>query len=1032
MTSKIDNPSLTPDALRDLSDEQTERLTAILDDYLARLEAGESPDLQELLAKNSDIQAPLKLYIGKLGDLHNFAAGFSPHLSGSIDDEQDSSDTFEPVPAPKPLVSDDTDVKPDGSTSPPASESAQPLAANDSAQRVPTRVLSGEIDPEESPTVRKLGDFELLRVIGRGGMGIVYEAQQLSLRRRVALKLLPLISVLDARQIARFKNEAQAAANLQHPNIVPVHAVGNYQGVHYYAMRFIDGHPLDAIIAALRHKKSLAAPTASGTKAHIKDANASQSNVEADAEEKFEAAVDHSAADDWTIPPAYQRVVRLGIEAASALAAAHSDGIIHRDIKPSNLMLDKKGKLWITDFGLARRITDHSLTATGDVMGTLRYMSPEQSKGQTALVDGRSDVYSLGATLYELLALEPAMTGESSPAMLRAIEQQMPISLKQHRPDLPRDLVTVIEKAMAKDREERYLTAQDFADDLTRVLEGRPTLAKPPTLLERGIKWVQRNQRLARLELGLCAAALIFFAAGLTVILKARNERQAAEREARQRVDELRSQSDAYFFMVKDLEGIPGTEDIRKRVYTRLLNDFRGFVSSVRSEEKTPAELAIALLHMGDLQREMQDWSAAHDSLTEAEKMLRQQAIAHPSRLEHRRNLANCLTLLGLVELQQGDTDSAEKQLTQSTRVLSELIQLDGESSGLRHDRAKAANSLAIVWMRTDKKSAAAELLSQTKVELEQEIARWPENSDLKELLFAVCNNLAGVLAPTDPSRATELYAIAVDMQTQVCQVDNRLRPSADLAVAYTNLGRARSRQRQFEAARAAYTKANEISDLVRQLVPSNFNYMRDHSINLNNLGMAEQQTGDLQSAELRFRDAIAIQEKLCAEIPNSASLQHELGGTYNNLANLLEKRSQGNDVDENYRLAIDYQSAALRAAPALTEYRDFLDNHLLNYSRWLTETNRYDLALETVKQRQELWPANHPHQLIIARQLADAAFGLAADSRKRVEAVRFGQAAKQALELAQDAGLSVQSVLKQDSFSSLAKLKSLTESASP
>ncbi len=262
MSSNLDNPSLTPDALRDLSEEQTERLTAVLDNYLAQLESGEAPNLQELLDKNPDIQKPLKMYLGKLGDLHNFAGGFSPHLAGAADEEQESGDSFEPAAAARPLIGGDTDHVEAGSTDEHRAVQAghegvsAPAMVNDSAERVPTRVLTGDIDPAENATLRKLGDFELRRVIGRGGMGIVYEAQQLSLRRRVALKLLPLISVLDSRQIARFKNEAQAAANLQHPNIVPVYAVGNYQGVHYYAMRFIDGHPLDAIIAALRHKKT--------------------------------------------------------------------------------------------------------------------------------------------------------------------------------------------------------------------------------------------------------------------------------------------------------------------------------------------------------------------------------------------------------------------------------------------------------------------------------------------------------------------------------------------------------------------------------------------------------------------------------------------------------------------------------------------------------------------------------------------------------------------------------------------------------
>ena len=1015
MPGPVDNLSVTPDALRDLSEEQTERLTALLDDYLARLEAGDPPNLQEMLANNSDIQEPLKLYIGKLGDLHNFAAGFSPHLAGT-DDDQEPGDSFESLPTLKPLVADDTAV--DGSTTPPAPQLTA-VAKNDSAQAVPTKVLTGELNPEESPTVRRLGDFELLRVIGRGGMGIVYEAQQLSLRRRVALKLLPLISVLDARQIARFKNEAQAAANLQHPNIVPVHAVGSYQGVHYYAMRFIDGHPLDAIIAALRHKKLSNVQDSAGTNA-------------GDTGDASDVAPDLSAADQWSVPPAYQAVLRIGIQAASALAAAHEDGIIHRDIKPSNLMFDNKGKLWITDFGLARRMTDHSLTATGDVMGTLRYMSPEQSKGQTALVDGRSDVYSLGATLYELLALEPAMAGESSPAMLRAIEQQMPISLRQHRPDVPRDLITVIEKAMAKQRDERYLTAQDLADDLTRVLEGRPTLAKPLSWLERGTKWVQRNQRLVRVSAAVVVTALLFFSAGLTIVLSDRNRRLAVETENQQRFEQVNSQSRAYLSMIKELEGIPGTEAVRERAYARLLKDFRALVSSVRQQGASRAGLATALYHMGELQCEMQDWPAANSSLAEAEELLRERVVKEPKLLNHRLDLARCMTMLGLVASQTGNTQLAEKLGTQAVESLSALAQSQPDSSNLSYDRAKAANSLAKLWMSIGKAHAAENLLGGTVSQLEQDILRWPQQTELKEILFYAYNNLASVLAESSPARATELYQAAVDIQTQICTVDVRVRPSADLALAFTNLGRAHAREQNFEAARAAYSQAHEINGLVRQLAPSNSEFVRNYSINLNNLGMAERRAGDPKSAESRFREAVALLVELCVDSPNNAELEHELGGAYNNLANLLEKNGSFGEVDDFYQRAIEHQENAYRTAPSVSKNRKFLDNHLWNFSRWLTETNRCERALEIVGQRQALWPADDPQQVVIAEHLADAAVSLASDKRKQAEAQRYAMAAKRALELAQDAGLSVQSMLKQDSSSSLAKLKSLTESARP
>ncbi len=732
------------------------------------------------------------------------------------------------------------------------------------------------------------------------------------------------------------------------------------------------------------------------------------------------------------MPPAYQRVVRIGIQAASALAAAHEDGIIHRDVKPSNLMLDKKGKLWITDFGLARRMTDHSLTATGDVMGTLRYMSPEQSRGQTALVDGRSDVYSLGATLYELLALEPAMTGESSPAMLRAIEQHMPISLKQHRPDVPRDLVTVIEKAMAKDREDRYLTAQAFADDLARVLEGRPTLARPQTLLERGAKWIQRNQWLVNFSAMISFVALVFLCIGLAAVMGARSGQQLAERVAQQRVDELRSQSQAFLSLAKELEGIPGTEAVQKRAFSRLLNNFRSFVSSARDQERTPTELAIALYYMGELQCEMQDWSGAHDSLDESRQLLRDQLIRDPKRVDTRRNLARCMVELGLVESQNGKTQIAEELGSQALQIYKSLAQADPDDRDLQYDQARAANSLAMLWMRTNKGQAAADLLGDTIEQLEQSIERWPQQSELKEVLFYAYNNLASALADSDASRATELYSAAVDIQTQVCQVDNRVRPSADLAMAFTNLGRAHASQKNYEAARAAYIKAHEINNLVRQLAPSNIEYVRNFCVNLNNLGMAERRAGDVKSAEARFRQAIEFLARLCEQSPGSAELEHELGGIYNNLANLLEKSDQLGEVDEAYALAIRHQERALQSAGTIAKYRKFLDNHLLNYSLWLTETNRFEQALELAQQRQALWPADDPQQVAIAGQLADAAVKLAADQRKQAEAVRYGKAAKRALELAQDAGLGVQSILEQDSSSSLANLKSLMESARP
>ncbi len=429
----------------------------------------------------------------------------------------------------------------------------------------------------------------------------------------------------------------------------------------------------------------------------------------------------------------------------------------------------------------------------------------------------------------------------------------------------------------------------------------------------------------------------------------------------------------------------------------------------MRHVDKTSAELAAVLNNMGELQCEMQDWSGARESLSEARELLNAQHNRYPKRLEYQLNLAKCMTSLALVELQTGRVDAAAKLNEQSVEMFDSLLQSHPESSNLRYERAKAANSLAKLWMQTSKEPEATALLTSTKAQLEKDMVKWPQASELKEILFYVDTNLASLVAQSSPALAMELYQAAVEIQTQICQVDTRVRPSADLALAFTNLGRAYARQDNPAAARTAYEKAREINDLLRQLAPSNSEFMRNASINLNNLGMAQRRAGDSRAAELHFKDAIAILDKLCQASPDNAGLQHELGGAYNNLANLFEKTGQSDKVDEHYRLAIEHQSRAHELAPSISTYRKFLDNHLFNYGHWLTETNRIDLALETVKQRQDLWPADDPQQVVIASQLVEAADELAVDKRRQAVAERFRTAAKRVLQMAQDAKPSVQ-----------------------
>jgi eukaryotic-like serine/threonine-protein kinase len=341
----------------------------------------------------------------------------------------------------------------------------------------------GELPPERA--VGQLGDFRLIREVGRGGMGVVYEAEQVSLGRRVALKVLPFAATMDPRQLQRFHNEARAAASLDHPHIVHVHAVGCERAVHFYAMQFIEGQTLAAMIADLRQAagqdtSSKAEPTTS----HVRGPAAA-----ADTAQRATVSTERTPRDRAYL----RRVAELGLQAAEALDHAHALAIVHRDIKPANLLVDGRGQLWVTDFGLAHMQSDARLTMTGDLVGTLRYMSPEQALAKRVVLDHRTDVYSLGATLYELLTLEPAFGGDDRQELLRQIAFEDPVRPRRLNRAIPAELETIVLKAMEKNPAERYATAKDLADDLHRFLADEPIQAQPAGVVKRLRKWGRRH-----------------------------------------------------------------------------------------------------------------------------------------------------------------------------------------------------------------------------------------------------------------------------------------------------------------------------------------------------------------------------------------------------------------------------------------------------------------------------------------------------------------------------------------------------------
>jgi serine/threonine protein kinase len=580
--------STTPPEAPGLDDS---RVIAALEEYMAATEDGRPPDRRTFLAKHSDIAGALAECLEGLAALHGAGSSSRRGAAGS---------------------------------------------------RAPVPVAEG------APGMA-LGDFQIVREVGRGGMGIVYEAEQLSLGRRVALKVLPFAAALDPKQLQRFRNEAQAAAHLHHPHIVPVYFVGAERGVHYYAMQLIDGQNLAAVAAAaaeLPKDKGQRTKDKTGSSGTPSPTSRDSAAV---TEGGFGARL--STQRSGQAADYFGTVARLTAQAADALEYAHAMGIVHRDVKPANLLLDNHGNLWVTDFGLAQFQANANLTQTGELLGTLRYMSPEQVGGPRGVVDHRTDVYSLGATLYELLTLRPIFEGSGRQTLLFQIMREEPRPPRAIDRAIPEELETIVLKAVSKDPADRYATAGAFAEDLRRFLGNEPILARRPTLKQRARKWGQRHPGVIATALGLLLIVAVgsSVSAGLIRVeqertkaeqlraeagersaraeqaraeeekQKARESQQqaeaaeakataAAERErqraeqaekllqvAREAVDELIQVSES------ELVDRPGIEDVRNRLLESALKYYQRFIDESRDDPNARADLAMTRQHVAKI-----------------------------------------------------------------------------------------------------------------------------------------------------------------------------------------------------------------------------------------------------------------------------------------------------------------------------------------------------------------------------------------------------------------------------------------------
>ena len=798
------------------------------------------------------------------------------------------------------------------------------------------------VPPEPPPD--RVGEYRIVREIGRGGMGVVYEADQEALGRRVAIKVLPSHLLADDKLRSRFRREAQAAARLHHTNIVPVFAVGESEGRCYYAMQLIDGRGLDRIIG--------------------------------------QAGAIGTGGSPLSPRDFCRTVARLGFHVAEALAYAHAQGVLHRDIKPSNLLLDDRGTVWVTDFGVAKVVEGASLTQSGDLIGTLKYMPPERFAGQS---DNRGDVYSLGVTLYELLTFRSAFPDTTPHNLMQLITQQTPTQPRKLNPQIPKDLETIVLKAAAREPAHRYQTAAALAEDLRRFLYDRPILAKRTGLVEQAWRWCRRNPAVA----GLTAAALLLMAGITAVSVVAYAQTAAANRDMEKALAAEKAQRDhAEGTAALALEALNRTYDrfapMRLVVAPPELNDvdvelppqpatlppgavplledlLRTYEQIARQSGEFPKlrpQVAEANHRIGDIQRRLGRHKDAAQAYANA-IALYAVSLADSNTDAVRVKLARAYN-------ERGRTLRALQQFDESKEMHEKAIRILADGPKAFADRPESRYELAYSHYALDDRDMFVKKggpsgkkkdhpTPRAVTLLEDLVYDFPNVPEYRHLLACCYRDLApeppgrggpkkfGKSPPDggwDPDRAVDLlrqlvadFPTVPDYQLDLCETLGRPGPRGGQG----NKNGGKSEERLQEA-------ITRSADLVAQY-PNVPDYTAAHARYLDRLGMESLRAGKVEEAEEWGRKAVAIQVKLVKQNPDVVAYNLWLGLMNRSLGEALGKRGQLTEARALLEDATGRAEGLLKKDSRLTGIQPFLGMAYGNLAQVLEQSGEQELS---------------------------------------------------------------------------------------
>jgi tetratricopeptide (TPR) repeat protein len=782
------------------------------------------------------------------------------------------------------------------------------LSPNLSPQQ-PRTVTADEGDSGAPGGSRDLGDYEIVCQLGQGGMGVVYKARQKSLNRLVALKMVRAGAHAGADLLARFYVEAEALASLHHPNIVQVHEVGTHDECPFLAMELLDGGSLSDSLA------------------------------------------------DRAQPPA--ATAKLVETLARAVHAAHLRGVVHRDLKPANILFDREGQPHVTDFGLAKRLAERkSHTVTGSVIGTPSYMAPEQAEGRTYQIGPPTDVYALGAILYEMLTGQPPFRGKTGIDTLKRVVSEEPTAPSRLRPKVPCDLETICLKCLSKEPARRYATALDLADDLRRYQDGAPIAARPVGLGERAWKWGKRRPTLAALLGVSLAAGAALAVVGISWAVQVRAERDRADRNlkvARRAIDDL------YVKMASDrLFDEPQLDPLCRELLEKAQALYEDLAQENSSSTEVRRAVALAWFHLGDIHRLREQDEQAEQAYGEAIARQEELRRAHPEEPRYRQDLANSHNWLGEL-LREGNRpgNTAEQHYLAALELQQELAQQYPEEPLYRLELARSHYNLGIVQRNANRRAAAAMSYDRA-VKLLSELRKGDSaNANTRQDLARALINCAALhrLCARLPEAGRDGDR-AIDLLTGLrAEFPNRAAYKFELAIARQNrgnvfwdLGRHGDAQRQ-------HREALTLLDGLVADYSGRRRYRMKLGNALKNLGASLASAGNRPGAEQCWNRARALFEALAREYPKDADYHGLLGMTLGNLGWL---RSEQDKLPEARRLigrGIAEVQAALAPNPQHPDYRHELRNQYQDLAEICVQLGDHAAAADAATKLANVFP---------------------------------------------------------------------------